>query len=123
MESPLVERYQLTKGEGRTKVNLWATYIGSDLSVCIHNENAHIGAVALGEYDHKTQRTTTSIITRLGHKDDVVAQISAYSISKYTKRPVCVMAGIHIDKANNLEIDEILKNTSSIIDNFLSQIE
>jgi hypothetical protein len=48
-----MDRYEITKGEGRTKVSLLAHYIGSDPVVYIHNENAHIGAVAIGEYDHR----------------------------------------------------------------------
>lgn len=91
-----MNRYDSARGEGRTKVSLSAFHMGSDLLICIYNENAHIGAVALGEYDHRTQRTSTSVITRLGHKDDVVAQKAAYSISKHTERPVCAIVGIHV---------------------------
>jgi hypothetical protein len=86
-----VNEHKLTKGEGRTRVSLWAFHTGEDVIVCIHNENAHIGAVAVAEYDHKRQRVSTSVITRSGHKDDVVAQKAAYSISKHTKKPVCVI--------------------------------
>ena len=53
-----MDKYELTKGEGRTKVTLSAYYMGSDLVVCIYNDNAHIDAVALGEYDHKEQRAS-----------------------------------------------------------------
>ena len=88
--------YELTKGEGRAKVSLSAYHMGSDLVVSIYNQNAHVGAVALGEYDYKEGRASCSLLTRLGHKDDIVAQKAAYLISKHTKSPVCVIAGIHI---------------------------
>jgi len=104
-------RYHLSKGEGRTKVKLSAWYMGNDLVVCICNDNAHIGAVALGDYDHASKRTSTSVITRLGHKDDAVAQQTAYIIGKSMKRPVCVIAGIHIDNITKGEINEVLNNT------------
>ncbi|MFC1958763.1 hypothetical protein ACFLV6_02485, partial [Chloroflexota bacterium] len=90
-------KYERTKGAGRTKVSLSAYYMGSDPIVCIYNENAHIGAVAVGEYDDKTGRASTSVSTRLGHKDDVIARKTAHLISKYTKRPSCVIAGVHLD--------------------------
>ena len=66
-------KYESTKGEGRTKVNLLAYNMGNDLVVSIYNKNAHIGAVAVGEYDHQEKRASVSVITRMGHKDDAIA--------------------------------------------------
>jgi hypothetical protein len=117
-----VDRHELTKGEGRSRVSLSAYHMGRDLVVCIYNENAHIGAVALGEYDYKEQRDSTSVVTRLGHKDDVLAQKAALLISKYTKKPTCVIAGIHIDNITKEEIDQVLENTNSLVDELISKI-
>lgn len=114
--------YELTRGEGRTKVSLSAYHMGSDLVLCIYNENAHIGAVALGEYDYKEERASCSLLTRLGHKDDIVAQKAAYLISKHTKGPICVIAGIHLDNITKEEIEQILENTSNLVDGFISRI-
>jgi hypothetical protein len=50
-------RYKITKGEGRTKISLSAESLGAEVIVHIYNENAHIGAVALGEYDPRQHRT------------------------------------------------------------------
>ena len=111
-----MDKYELTRGEGRTKVNLLACYLGNDPIVFIYNENAHLGAIALGEYDHKEQRASTSVFTRLGHKDDVIAQMAAHSISKYTTRPTCVICGLHLDNIAEEEIDKILKNCTSLIE-------
>ena len=71
---------EITKGEGRAKVSLSAHRLGTHLVVYIYNQNAHIGAVAIGDYDSKTRRVSNSVITRLGHKDDVVAQEATYLI-------------------------------------------
>ena len=116
-----MDRYKLTKGEGRTRVNLSAHYMGNDLVLCMYNDNAHIGAVAVGEYDHKEQRASTSVITRLGHKDDAIAQEVAHSIAKRTKRPVCAIVGIHIDSATKSEISKILDNARTLVNEFISQ--
>lgn len=113
-------RYELTRGEGRTRVNLRADNMGSDLVVSIYNENAHVGAVAVGEYDHERERASVSVITRLGHKDDAIAQKTAYLISKSIKRPVCVIAGVHLDNITKEEIDKILENTVSAVEEFIS---
>jgi len=116
-----MDKYELTKGEGRTKINLSAQYMGNGLIVSIYNENAHLGAVAVGEYDPKEKRASVSVITRLGHKDDVIAQKAAHSISKSTGKPVCVIAGIHVDNITEAEIGEILENTSSLVGEFITK--
>ena len=46
----------------------------------IYNKNAHVGAVAIGEYDNEDERASVSMITRLRHKDDAIAQKAAYLI-------------------------------------------
>ena len=115
-----MDAYEITKGKGRTQVSLSAHHIGSDLVICIYNQNAHIGAVAVGEYDGKTRRTSTSVITRLGHKDDTVAQKAAYLISKATRKPVCLIAGIHLDNITDAEITELVDSTNSLVDEFIS---
>ncbi|MFC1592713.1 hypothetical protein ACFL4C_01715 [Candidatus Omnitrophota bacterium] len=115
-----MDRYELSRGEGRAKVNLLAYYMGSDLVLCIYNDMAHIGAVAVGEYDHAEKRASTSVITRLGHKDDAIAQAAAHAVSKATKSPACVIAGVHLDGITGQEIDELLKNSSIIVEAFIS---
>jgi len=112
--------YILTKGEGRARVNVIASSMGSDLVVRIYNQDAHIGAVAVGDYDHEHERACVSVVTRLGHKDDTLAKEAAYLLSKSMRRPVCVVAGVHLDNITAEEIDRILANTklavSEIID-------
>jgi len=113
--------YETTRGTGRTKVGLSAHHMGDDLVIRVYNQNAHIGAVAVGEYDHETGRVSTSVITRLGHKDDVVAQKAAYLIGKATKKPVCLIVGVHLDNVTQEEIAELLQNTDSLVNEFISR--
>lgn len=117
-----MNKYESTTGENRTRVSLSAFPMGSDLVVSIYNENAHLGALALAEYDHKEQRVSCSLLTRLGHKDDVVAQKAAYLISKHTHQPSCVIAGIHLDNISRQEMEQILENSRRLVDEFISQI-
>ncbi|MFC1949955.1 hypothetical protein ACFLW0_07285 [Chloroflexota bacterium] len=114
---------ELTVGEGRTRVILSSKSFGDDITVFIYNENAHIGAVAVGEFDHSEKRASTSVITRLGHKDDAIAQKAAHSISRKMKKPSCVIAGIHLDDITEQEIQELLKNADSLVEDFLRQWE
>jgi gallate decarboxylase subunit D len=111
--------YRLTRGNGRTRLKLTASNLGDDLVVCIFNINAHIGAISLSEWDSLHQRASTSVVTRLGHKDDTVAQVAAYKICKALQRPVCVIAGIHLDDITPDEIREFAGNATLIVDAFL----
>lgn len=113
---------ELTFGEGRAEVKLMARYPGNEPVIYIHNHNAHVGAVALGEFDSKSQRVSVSVITKLGHKDDTIARAAAYRICKDIKRTVCVVAGVHLDNITQDEIEKILSNAINLVDEFLSKL-
>ena len=113
----------LVEGKGRTKILLNARFVGNDLLINISNKNAHIGAVAIGEYDPTSRRTSTSVFTRIGHKDDAVAQKAAYLISRLTKSTVCVIGGIHIPDITTKEIEIILRNTDNLVGKFCKYLE
>jgi gallate decarboxylase subunit D len=114
--------YRLEQGSGRTGIKLEASGLGDDLVVLIFNVNAHIGAISLAEWDGVHGRASVSVITRLGHKDDSVAQAAAYAICKALHRPVCVIAGIHVDDITADEIKEFSKNSTLIVDAFLELV-
>lgn len=114
--------YSLTQGNGKFEVKLQASSLGNDLVVCIFNSAAHIGAVAIGEYDFEHNRASVSVVTRLGHKDDAIAQKAAYLISKSTRKPVCVIAGVHLDNITIDEINKIMENVTPLIDKFIQQL-
>ena len=114
--------YYITRGEGRTALTLDARSFGEGLIVAIYNENQHIGAVAVGEYDHTEQRASTSVITRPGHKDDAIAQPAAHLISKHTRKPSCVIAGVHLDNISAEEIQQCLANADLLVEDFLKSL-
>jgi len=110
-------------GNGRWEVQLLAYYMGKELVVCLYNGNAHLGAVAVGEYDPASGRASTSVITRTGHKDDAVAAEAAHTIAKATRNAVCVMAGIHIDNVTPQEIVQVVENCREIIANLVNVLQ
>jgi hypothetical protein len=115
-----MNKQKFSTGEGRNKVNLLANTLGNDLIVYIYNAKAHIGAIAIGEHDFEHNRASVSVVTRLGHKDDALAQRAAYLICKSTKKPVCVIAGVHLDDITQEEISTILKNTEITVEEFIN---
>jgi gallate decarboxylase subunit D len=112
----------LTRGTGRTRLKLEANLLGADLVVTIYNVNAHIGALSLAEWDSIHERASVSVLTRLGHKDDTVAQSAAYKICKTLHRPVCVIAGIHLDDITPAEIKKFGRNAGAIVETFLESV-
>jgi gallate decarboxylase subunit D len=117
-----MSEYALTRGRGRTRIKLEARGLGDDLVICIFNANAHIGALALAEWDEVHQRDSVSVVTRLGHKDDSIAQTAAYKICKVLHRPVCVIAGVHLDDITLPEIKKFGKNAALIVEEFLELV-
>ena len=112
---------EMSYGEGRTRITLTSSYLGNDMLISIHNDNAHLGAVAVAEHDPDSGRTSTSLITRRGHKDDVIAQKVAYLVTKGTKRATCVIAGIHIDSITEAEINEIVANADHLSNELITE--
>ena len=110
---------QLYHGSGRTRAGLTWSEMGEGLVVCLSNDNAHIGAVAVGEYDAHEGRASTSVITRLGHKDDVIATRAAHRLAKALRQPVCVIAGIHLDQITEAEIAAIGANCDALVEEML----
>ena len=98
------------EGEGRTRVGMSVSRIGEDLIICLFNDAGHIGAVAVAEYSEMENRASVSVITRFGHKEDRLASDAAGSLCKAIRRPVCVIAGIHLDGITEEEIAKILEN-------------
>ena len=113
---------ELSEGKGRTTVKILAQCLGNDLVVFMYNKYAHIGAVAVADYDPREGRASVSVITRLGHKDDVVAQNAAHIVCKQTKKPVCVIAGIHLDNITEAEIARIMGNCTILVDRLLQEL-
>jgi gallate decarboxylase subunit D len=111
-----------TKGKGRTRVDLQAASMGDGLVVRIFNENAHIGAVSIGEYDFTNQRASVSVMTRLGHKDDSIAQKASYTICKMTRKTVCVVVGVHVDNITQDEIVQITENARYLIEELIGNL-
>lgn len=106
----------LHAGRGRTRVSLSAQWIGEDLIVCLFNVEGHLGAVAVADYCHKENRASTSVITRLGHKDDAVASNAAHKLCRKLKKPVCAIAGIHVDNITEEEITAVIGNCNRLVE-------
>jgi gallate decarboxylase subunit D len=116
-----MKRMLLNEGKGRTRVSLSAQWIGKDLIVCLFNKQGHLGAVAMADFSNEEKRASTSVITRLGHKDDSIAYYAAYNLCKRLRKPVCAIAGIHLDNITEEEITQISQNCDALVEKFSRQ--
>lgn len=114
-----MHREILDYGSGRTKVFLAWDRMGEGITIRIFNEGSHIGAVAVGEYCASENRTSGSVITRLGHKDDIIALTAAHRISKQMKTTSCVIVGIHLDHITLPEIDTIQQHCNILVNELI----
>ena len=112
----------LHEGAGRTKVSLAMHYIGKDLVVCLFNKQGHLGAVAVADYSFEENRASASVIARLGHRDDTVAYYTARTLCKRLKKPVCAIAGIHLDNITEEEIAQITCNCENLVQKLLAVV-
>jgi hypothetical protein len=97
--------------------------VGNDLVVFITNDQAHVGAVAVAEFSVSENRASTSVITRLGHKDDPIAYMAAHVLCRRLKKPICAIAGIHLDGITQEEIDQITQNCGMLVERLATVLD
>jgi hypothetical protein len=99
-----------------------AVKIGPDVLVYIWGgERPHIGAVAAAQprpslADPERTSATASVLSYLGHKEDVVVKSVAEALSARLGTNVVVTAGIHWDKLPASEIATVMDRCREIIE-------
>lgn len=98
-----------------------ARWIGDDLLVWIWGgDKPHIGAVAAAEprpslRDKSKMSATASVLTYVGHKEDVVVKSAAEVLAATLGTRVVVTAGIHWDTLSSPGIDVVLERCREVI--------
>lgn len=95
------------------QVTLQAINVRDDLNVVIcGGDKPHIGAVAVAQprpslLDAAQASASTSVITVMGHKEDLIAHRTASQITAATGGVTTVSCGVHIDHATPEQIKVI----------------
>jgi hypothetical protein len=106
--------------EGRFKLEAAVRLLGPDLLVAVWGgTHPHIGAVALALprpslKDKKKTSATSSVLTLLGHKEDVTSKMISETLAATLKRNVVVTVGIHWDNLKAEEIQRIVNLTERL---------
>lgn len=106
---------KLTYGEGRYKIYILALITCEGISITITGgEKPHVGGTVLsvprksGAGDHMS--CDTWICPVPGHKDTEIAVKVAETVCRGTGQTVGVIAGIHINKAQQRELEILVDN-------------
>lgn len=110
------QEIKITYGEGRYKVNLYSVVTCDGISVTITGgERPHIGGMVLSIPRKSLSGSGAScdkwVCPVPGHKDTEVAAIIAELVSAETGKVTAVVAGMHIDNAEQDEITRLVENS------------
>lgn len=108
-----------SKTIGRITLVLEGRDVGGDLLITLTGGAAHIGAAALAYRDFETERTTVSVLSAPGHKEEEIALRGARTVSRALNKTVLFAAGIHLDDITPEEIAEIEEACAEIIESSL----
>jgi gallate decarboxylase subunit D len=124
-----MKRFVVAVREGRFRLEALVASIGPDLLVAVWGgTHPHIGAVALALprpslQNRRKTSATSSVLTLLGHKEDVTAKVVSESLSAALKQNVVVTAGIHWDNLRPEEIGAINELTNKLIGKITAKVE
>lgn len=90
-------------------LDLSVEHLGAHLVVCISGSDApHIGSVTLSSprpsLTGSGMSATSSILNRLGHKDEAIARYVSETLAARLNTVVCCVCGIHKDHASPEDI-------------------
>jgi hypothetical protein len=107
------------------QITLTYEYLGRDLLVAIYGgDEYHIGGTALAypTKSHYRDATTISVstVTAPGHKDYVIANKAAETLSKALECTVAVTVGIHVDNATWDQVQSMVKASEDLVSELIS---
>lgn len=114
---------------GVCDIEAYALRIGTDLLVAIWGgSRPHIGSVAAAQprpslRDAAVTSATASVLTYVGHRDDVVAKFAAETLSAALAVPAVVTAGIHWDNLDEGQIDRVMDNTRILVGQLIAALK
>jgi len=115
--------FKTTRKVGRIEIILEAKKLGEDYLLTLTGGKEHAGAVAVGLFDEKSGRASSSVFTLPGHREEQLALDSARRISRATGKTSVVVAGIHVDNISLEEIKEIVSAAEEMVGNFIASCE
>jgi hypothetical protein len=123
-----MRRFNVEIKKGRFKIQGLLQIIGDDILLSIWGgTRSHIGSIALAQprpslRDPKKWSATSSNLTLLGHKEDIIVKRISEKLASKLRRNVVVTAGLHWDNLTLKEIKQIENISLKISDEVLKRI-
>ncbi|MFZ2497319.1 MAG: hypothetical protein ACP5N0_03495 [Methanosarcina sp.] len=115
--------FKITRRISRIEITLEAKKIGEDYLLTLTGGREHVGAVAIGLFDEKSQRASSSVVTLPGHREEQLALQGARQVSRATKKTTVFVAGIHQDNISPEEIRDIVSASREMAESFIAFYE
>ncbi|MCD7746529.1 MAG: hypothetical protein LUI13_14825 [Lachnospiraceae bacterium] len=101
--------------------------MGPDYTICIRDDkNGHIGSAVLSiarpSLTGEGISVTSSVLNRLGHKDEEIARRIAETVARRQNCTVVCTCGIHIDHIRPEQIQEILDACRELEENVVESL-
>ena len=103
--------------------------MGEDLCLTLSGgEQEHIGAVAVAQprpslADPARTSATASVITLLGHKEDVLVRELSLKVAGALNITACVVCGIHVQNPTSAMLEELIAASHGLVNDFLLQMQ
>ena len=114
---------------GRFKITAITTAIGKDIQVVIcGGDRPHIGAVALAQpraslRNPEKTSATCSVLSVLGHKEDIVVKHASEKLAASLKTNVVVTAGIHWDVFKEEDVATVMECLNLLLTSILEHLQ
>lgn len=109
-------------------VNCEIIHMGKDYTIAVYGgDTPHVGAVVMSvarpSLTGNGIGVTSSVLSGMGHKDDVIAKWFAEEIAKKTASTVVCSCGIHVDDITPEQIEQVQKSCGILLQKILNSIE
>lgn len=115
--------FQIKRKVGKVEIVLDAKKVGEDYLLTLTGGEEHVGAVAVGLFDEKSQRSSSSVITMPGHREEYLALDGARQVSRATRKTSVLVVGIHQDNISPEEIRDIVSAAGEMVESFIAFYE
>ncbi len=123
-----MKRFLVKVSKNKFEIHGLVQVIGNDILLSIWGgTRPHVGSVALAQprpslRNPRKWSSTSSDLTIIGHKEDIIAKRVSEKIASNLRRNVAVTAGFHWDNLTNREIKMIEKLSIKISDEVIKRI-
>ena len=104
----------VSAGRGRTRVYAEIYDVGSDLLTILGGEGQHRGAASIAEATPEELSDVETISAR-GHREAELTEYLSKAICSATGRRTVTIAGIHLDRITEAEIETIRRNVRQLV--------